>query len=247
MKAATAEFRYRFWIIGGIFWLAFSLYSVDHRNVVAVVLAWLGRVTQHSFRGALPAHVAFAAAAVIAISASLLRSWATAYIGASVVHGSAIRSDVLVADGPYRHVRNPLYLGVWLLGVSMGFFATRAGFLVLTIGLLLVLYRLILREEFELTKVHPEEYSRFRVVPRFFPSLLPRVPAANRRPRWLHGFIGESMFWTMTLGIIAYAVTLRLLWFYVFLVLSFPLSFAINAILKRRGAAQSSLNTTSSS
>ncbi len=238
MKATKAEFRYRFWIIGGVFWLAFALYRIDHRNVVGAILGSLSRVTSHSFHSEFAARIVFAIAALIAIAASLLRSWATAYIGASVVHGSAIRSDVLVADGPYRHVRNPLYLGVWLLAVSMSFFANRIGFLLLNVGILVVLYRLILREEFELSGVHPEEYKRFRLVPRFFPSLLPRVAASNRRPRWLQGFLGESMFWTMTVAIIAYAFTLRLLWFYLFLALSFPLSFTINAILKRRAAAQ---------
>ena len=32
-QATEFEFRNRFWFIGGIFWVAFSLYAVDHVNV----------------------------------------------------------------------------------------------------------------------------------------------------------------------------------------------------------------------
>jgi len=235
MTASTPEFRYRFWIIGSIFWLSFSLYSIDHRNAVAALLHWLSHISGRALNNPPGFHFAFAIAALIAIGASLLRTWATAYIRASVVQDSRIHSDVLVADGPYRHLRNPLYLGTWLLGVSMGFFTSRTGFFVLIVGLLVFVYRLIFREEAELSGAHSEGYRHYCArVPRFFPSLFPRVASGNSRPLWVQGFLGESMMWVMTLGIVAYAATLRLFWFYLFLCISFPLSFALNAALKRR-------------
>jgi hypothetical protein len=157
-----------------------------------------------------------------------------------VVHDSALHSDVLVADGPYRHLRNPLYLGTWLLAVSMGFFASRIGFLVLATGIFTFVYRLILREEAELAgSAQAESYRHYcSRVPRFFPAILPRVPTGERRPEWLQGFLGESMMWLMTIGMVAFALTLRLRWFYLFLGLSFPVSLALNALLKRKQTQQ---------
>jgi len=45
---------------------------------------------------------------------------AEAYLHSSVVHDSQLHSDRLVADGPYRRVRNPLYLGNILLAFGLG-------------------------------------------------------------------------------------------------------------------------------
>jgi protein-S-isoprenylcysteine O-methyltransferase Ste14 len=244
MKASTFEFRYRVWIIGAIFWLSFLLYFMDHHNATAFLLGWLSRTSRHSFNHAFGFRLAFAISALIAAGASLLRTWATAYIRATVVHDSTIHSEVLVAAGPYRHLRNPLYLGTWLLAVSMGFFASRTGFFVLTTGILVFLYRLIFREEAELSAGQSGAYRQYRSrVPRFFPSLLPRVAAGSSCARWFQAFLGESMMWVMTAGIIAYAVTLRLLWFYVLLCLSFPVSFALNSMLKRGEQKPESLLT----
>jgi protein-S-isoprenylcysteine O-methyltransferase Ste14 len=231
MKATTFEFRHRFWIISGTFFLGFSLSAIDHQNFTFAMLRtfWHGDI-----RTGL--RIGFGIAALIAVFASLVRTWATAYLQASVVHDSAIHSDVLVADGPYRHLRNPLYLGTWLLAVSMSFFASRIGFIVLATGIFLIVYRLIRREEAELAgSANAESYRQYcSRVARFFPSILPQVPARNRRPAWMQGFLGESMMWLMAAGIIFLTITLQKTWFFVFLCLSFPVSFALNAWLKRK-------------
>lgn len=231
MKATTFEFRHRFWIISGTFFLAFSLSSIDHRNFTVAMLRmfWHGDT-------ATGLRIGFGIASLIVVIASSIRTWATAYLQASVVHDSALHSDVLVADGPYRHLRNPLYLGTWLLALSMGFFASRIGFLVLATGVLAIVYRLILREEAELAgSAHAESYRKYcSCVPRFLPAICPRVPDGERRPAWIQGFLGESMMWLMAAGIISFTVTLQKIWFYVFLCLSFPVSFGLNALLKRK-------------
>jgi hypothetical protein len=43
-----------------------------------------------------------------AAAGAFLRTWGTAYLGAEVVKDSAMHGGAVVADGPYRHVRNPL-------------------------------------------------------------------------------------------------------------------------------------------
>jgi protein-S-isoprenylcysteine O-methyltransferase Ste14 len=58
-----------------------------------------------------------------------------------------MHSELLVADGPYRHVRNPLYLGNVLQAFGIGLMASRLGFAFLTIANTIFMIRLILREE----------------------------------------------------------------------------------------------------
>src|SRR5262249_49124499 len=52
----------------------------------------------------------FGCGALLVFLAAALRTWATAYLRAEVVHDASQHSEALVADGPYRYVRNPLYL-----------------------------------------------------------------------------------------------------------------------------------------
>ena len=52
----------------------------------------------------------FASGAALVFVAALLRTWATAYLRTEIVHDAPQHAEALVADGPYRYVRNPLYL-----------------------------------------------------------------------------------------------------------------------------------------
>jgi hypothetical protein len=44
---------------------------------------------------------------------------------------SRVHTERVLADGPYRYVRNPLYLGNILMATGIGLMASRIGFLVL--------------------------------------------------------------------------------------------------------------------
>src|SRR5580704_11227341 len=111
-RATEFEFRNRFWLIGGIFWLAFLCYVFDRLNATE----WLARTLLGQANGESPAldrlerEIVWAGAA-LAVLAALVRSWAEAYLHSTVVHDAAIHSEKLVAEGPYRRVRNPLYFG----------------------------------------------------------------------------------------------------------------------------------------
>lgn len=76
-----------------------------------------------------------------------MRTWGAAYLRSEVVHDSNLRNETLVADGPFRYVRNPLYFGNVLLAAGMGLFASRLGWLILALGMVVFVYRLIGREE----------------------------------------------------------------------------------------------------
>jgi protein-S-isoprenylcysteine O-methyltransferase Ste14 len=176
----------------------------------------------------------FAFGAVLAAAAALIRSWAEAYLHSSVVHDSELHSDKLVASGPYRHVRNPLYLGNILLAVGIGTMASRVGFVVLGGGMYLFIYRLILREEAGLLASQGEGYRRyFEAVPRLWPSLRPRIPAAAGRPNWMDGFAGEIFMWGCAGGMAVYVATMRLGWFWIAMSAGFAVYF-LQTVARRR-------------
>jgi protein-S-isoprenylcysteine O-methyltransferase Ste14 len=108
--ATEFEFKNRFWIIGGVIFLAFFCYGLDHTNIAfALTQKILGPTAQPDT----PVFDRYQLAIVTIGSlfvylAALLRSWAESYLHSSIVHDAAIHSDQLVAEGPYRHVRNPL-------------------------------------------------------------------------------------------------------------------------------------------
>src|SRR5579864_8645812 len=105
MKATDWEFRNRALIFGLIFAFTFPLYALDHQNVTAVVAEWL---SSRVGLGADPlARLLFACAAFLLIVAAFIRTWASAYLHAGVVYAADVKTESLVADGPYRSVRNP--------------------------------------------------------------------------------------------------------------------------------------------
>ena len=202
MRATTFEFRERFWIIAGVFFAGFACYWIDHVNAA------------HAIAGG-HARLVIGLGAVIATLAALLRTWATAYLRTDVVKDARLHTDRLVADGPYRHVRNPLYLGTALLAVAFAPLASRTGAVVMIAGMLVFVLRLIGREEGELHASQGDAYRAYvRAVPRFLPALVPRVPASGAAPQWRQAVRGELMMWAFAAGIAAFAVSLdqRLLW-----------------------------------
>jgi protein-S-isoprenylcysteine O-methyltransferase Ste14 len=209
--ATPFEFRHRFWIIGATFSLGFSLFWFDHLPAWVVIARRLGG----SGEGFEPwSRAVLGLGAALCILAALLRSWAEAYLHSSVVHDRALHAERLVADGPYRRMRNPLYLGLMLLAVGLGVTASPTGYAVITVLLVVFGYRLILREEADLLGSQGESYRRYLdAVPRLLPSLRPRVPAGETRPNWTDGLVGETFLWSFAAAMTIYAITEQLTWF----------------------------------
>jgi len=233
-RATEFEFQNRFWIISGIFWLGFSCYIWDHTNAsVALARMILGGL--HSPLAGRWIRAILAAGVLIVTLAALVRSWAEAYLHSSVVHDSYLHSDRLVADGPYRWVRNPLYLGNILLAFGMGPMASRTGFFVLVAGTVPFVFRLILREEASLLESQGDGYGRyFETVPRLWPALRARVPAGGGRPNWVDGFAGETFVWSLAIGMAVFDVTLRLMHFWIIMGAGFAVYFLQAWVRKRR-------------
>ena len=160
MLATKFEFEQRFWIIGVIFGIGFFLSSVDRTNVsVAILRVAAPSVDPTSEAGNDMLRFIFGAGAVLVFVAAWLRTWATAYLRTEVVHDMTQHSEALVADGPYRYVRNPLYLANLPLIAGVGLMASRLGWIVMVLGMWLFVYRLILREEDGLRQTQGESYS----------------------------------------------------------------------------------------
>ena len=230
------EFRLRVWFFALLFCLSYLCYAFDKDNSAQTVANWLAEKFPQ-FTDVIWVRIIFGAAAALMFFASLIRTWGTSYLHASVMHDSKLHTERLVADGPFRHVRNPLYFGNILLGFGMGATMSRTGFFVLVIGMYIFDYRLIFREESELEESQGESYREYcAAVPRLLPSLIARVPSAGNVPNWLDGFLGELMFWGLTTSVVVLAVTLRALPFESVLWISFMLPWLVQ-ILRRKSAA----------
>ncbi len=202
MKATEFEFRHRSLVNLIHVWISFQAYSFDRVNAVWAFVPW------NTPRGYFLAHMIFGFAAILIALAASIRTWAAAYLRSDVVHDADLHTDIVVADGPYRHLRNPLYLGTLLLSVGLAFLASRIGAVILVGGAALRILRLIGREEADLEKQQGAVYTEFcRRVPRLLPSLRARVPGSGLAPQWTQAFRGEAPMWGFFIMMIAFAVT----------------------------------------
>ena len=234
MAASNFEFKYRFWIFGALFWIAFASYAFDQQNAAAALVNGIAHLRGTRATDA-QAQLLLALGAVFCLAAALLRTWATAYLNPEVMVDMQMHTSRLVADGPYRYVRNPLYLGNILLAVGFGLMASRSGFVILLAGMILFDYRLILREEAGITASQGESYRAYcAVVPRLLPALRPQLPAAGRVPNWADGFLGEAFMWVMALSVVVFAITLKQTVFFVVLGSAFVVYAICLAIIRKR-------------
>jgi protein-S-isoprenylcysteine O-methyltransferase Ste14 len=237
MSATNFEFRHRFWFIISIYFVGIMCYRFDHLNAAEALVRWMFSRSDPNLDSLAARHVLqglFVLSALLVAAAAGIRTWAGAYLHAQVVFDTKVHSDRLVADGPYRHLRNPLYLGNMLLAAGIAMLASRTGAVVLILGNLLVVLRLIGREESELVRAQGEPYHAFlAAVPRLWPSLSPRLPASGLLPQWGQAFLGESHLWTLALNgfIFAWQVDTRL--YYIILGVAGVAYFLMRTVMKR--------------
>jgi protein-S-isoprenylcysteine O-methyltransferase Ste14 len=236
MKATTWEFENRAWLFGLIFGVSFPVYFLDQKNASQALGEWIAS-TLHA-DGDLVVRLIFAAAAVLLILAALIRTWASSYLHAQVVYATQVKTASLVADGPYRRVRNPLYFANILLAIGLGAMMSRLGFVVAVLAMLVFCYRLILREEAELQPIQGENYELYRkAVPRLWPSLRSKVPSSGGKAQWAAGFKAEGWYWGFALASVVFAITLNLKLFFWILGGSIALFWISSMLLTRKSEA----------
>jgi protein-S-isoprenylcysteine O-methyltransferase Ste14 len=211
--ASRFEFQHRTWFIFGIFCIGLACYWVDPQ-ISGVLLA--KSLCSHlpllqTFNPQTSIRAVFLIGAFVVALGGVIRGWGAAYLRAEVVQDSSVRTERLVADGPFRYTRNPLYVGL-LIGVfGAGLLCSRTGWVVQIILATVFCYRLIRREEAHLVLVQGERFvTYFQSVPRLLPALKARVSASGALPHWHEALASQTPWWAIAAGEMAYAVTLRL-------------------------------------
>lgn len=241
LRATKFEFEQRFWMIGGIIGLGFGLAFIDHTNFAVGLLRVVAPgVDLDGEQGNDLLRAVFGFGALLLFLAASLRTWATAYLKTEIVHDTSQHSEALVADGPFRYVRNPLYLANLPVAAGLGVMASRLGWLFMVMGMWLFMYRLIFREESGLLSSQGDAYRGYlKAVPRLWPALTPRVPAGRARPRWGQAFAGESFIWIFAAALLCLAITLNIKAAGIVCAASFPVYFAGVYLAKKRASSAS--------
>jgi protein-S-isoprenylcysteine O-methyltransferase Ste14 len=207
MKASGFEFRYRLWIGIAIYVVGFTtpwnflplkMTHLDGTGPNAHVWGLLAALLAKA--GVMNIGAAFIVLLSLAIACALLgawlRTWGTAYLSVDVRSDRQMRGDGVVADGPYRFVRNPLYLGTWANAVALALLMPVSGAIFTLVGIALFQFRIILREEDFLTAKLGAPYTAYCAqVPRLLPTLRPQVPRAGVRPQWVRAAVAEIFMW----------------------------------------------------
>ena len=208
MKATDFEFRHRFWIIMVIYILGFvapwdAVFPLDGTGPNAHLWGMLAALLSKT--GIVRIGPAFDVVLVVGIlcagTGAWLRTWGSAYLGTDVMRDAAMSGEGVVADGPYRHLRNPLYLGAWVNTLAVALLMPASGAVFTIVVLIGFQMRLILAEESFLGAKQGEAYRAYCAqVPRLMPALRPRVAASGALPRWPQAVLAEIMMWGVTLS-----------------------------------------------
>lgn len=198
MGASRIEFRLRFAIYCVIFTLGFWAPWIGTRSLgrhhsllewLALELSRLGLLRFHTATVAVIVTASLAAAAAV-----VLRLWGSACLGAATVHHGQMQAASLMADGPFRYVRNPLYLGTWCMTIAMAFLMPPTGALFTVVLITIFQVRLILGEEAFLAARLGEPYGEYlRAVPRLVPRLRTGLQSTGNRPEWLRAVLSELL------------------------------------------------------
>lgn len=156
--------------------------------------------------------MAFLAAALVTAT-YLIRLWASSYHAPGVVMKHDVVTDRLTIAGPYRYVRNPLYVGNVTLSLGIGLLGPPVATLLIFLGNLVFVNWLCAVEERFMATTHGETYRQYCAeVPRLLPHLWPIRPSSNApAPSFELGFRTEIVFLGMTLAMLYFAIVAVLL------------------------------------
>jgi protein-S-isoprenylcysteine O-methyltransferase Ste14 len=199
MKASPLEFRYRFLIHAIVYCLGFAApwnywLHLDSIRTWQFLAAWPARNGWLSFSTSTIAVLVLGI--LFAFAGAFIRTWGTAYLTPSVVQDGAMHGEGIIAAGPYRYLRNPLYLGTFLHTFALALLMPPSGALFCILAIGVEQLRLINGEEPFLAAKLGEPYFAYSAkVPRIIPALTPRIPASALQPNWPSAFLGEIYMW----------------------------------------------------
>lgn len=159
-------------------------------------------------------------ATAIAFLGYLLRLWGSAYLTPAVVWSPQARQTQLIVDGPFRYVRNPLYLGNVLLAIAIGVLAPPIGWALVVIGNIWFSVLLATHEAAGMRAQYGDAYERYRkAVPALIPRLRPIAREGTGTPSFAEGLSAEAFSLGFAAAILAFTLTydVRFVWFFIVL------------------------------
>ena len=153
-------------------------------------------------------------ASLIATAGAAMCVWGAAWQQPYTANYTAMQAEISTIDGPYRHVRNPRHLGLWLTIAAIAFLMPVTGAIVAMALLTLFFWRLILGEEFFLTSELGGQYRDYlnsvpRVIPRWWTSRRAPVQTPDYRRAALREVMPIGVF--LTLACLGWSYNNRLL------------------------------------
>ena len=162
--------------------------------MAAATVALVGFITRMS---------AFWVGAPVALMGELVQMWA-----ASHLH----KDQRLTVSGPYSHVRNPMYIGRFLLGLGF-FLMTWNPYLVAGYGVCFAIYAHLRvgREERRLREIFAPDYQSYCAeTPRWLPRITPYSRSEPRRASWVQVCANHEQINLIGLLLILAAVYFRI-------------------------------------
>lgn len=219
MNAAALAFRFRVVIFVLLYLLGFlPPWGGNVRGANEGTL-WLAASTLAARSGWIGLAAATLTVTLIALAClamgAVLRVWGTAYLGSGVMRGATMQGGQLVAAGPYRYLRNPLYVGSWLLALAASILMPPSGAAFFLPAFSVFVLYLISGEERFLSARLGDIYGQYcRRVPRLWPRRGGvEAVSSSARPHWLQALLAETYPITFTLcfAIFAWRYSARIL------------------------------------
>ncbi len=213
MKATLFEYRYRYLLHTLVYVLGFTApwniwLPIEPPGPNAHAWGLLGmNLARVGIRDVAVAYKLLLWVAIAcALMGAFLRTWGSSYLGANVVQSATMHTAVnaavnaptpgIIEAGPYRYMRNPLYLGTILHTLALALIMPRSGAVFALAIIPVFQMRLIFAEEpFLLSRLGAPYATYCSVVPRLIPSLRPRIAPQPLIPRWRQAVLGESYMW----------------------------------------------------
>ena len=162
-----------------------------------------------------PSWISFIVGFVFVLLGEGLRFWGVAYAGSATRTTGKAGGERLITDGPFAYVRNPLYLGNFLM--SSGFlimsWAWMPWMIFIFISLFGIQYSFIVRHEEEyLSKKFGEKYTNYKqCVHRWIPYFRKYSSQENSVPHFMKALKSER---NTLQAIIAVTVLLFIRWYF---------------------------------
>ncbi len=237
MKFAQSVFRHRIlWAVLTVvlgFWE--PLERLGGRHPASTWLALSGWLAQS---GVLPmqsaSEMVTTLAIFLAVLAAALRTWGTAYLGGGVMMDGVLHGERIVADGPYRHLRNPLYLGSLINTLALCILMPPGG-AAFVLVVMVVRYGLLVRaEEAHLLQTQGDAYRAYqKLAPRWLPRLRTQIAAGGARAHWGQAVIAETYVWGMAITYAALAWRYNTMLLLQGVLISFGLSLVLRPLFQK--------------